>query len=516
MIEEIQFINEIKFIGEQQLPDDGLFFTAGRLRFPTALGTATAGKEDTIHKTQWISEDFPQNEFYIAVGAFYTKTDGSNSTETDLPNNFTLIGAALHAFVGGVWQKVKLITQALGNQIVFTPGMLRLIGPFTFPDWLPAETQMSVLLRIQLATNAVVGVGNKNRTGTTELAKASATDADLDSTGNLGGTDGRLGGSIFSPAFIVARGKNALDRPVFWCDGDSIQWGKNSNENVIVGATYGSCGATALAMDSKVNKRRYPFCISAIPGITALEQNDPLKWQRRRGLIRLVPNRPYTHIITNVCNNVNGTYQQYKDAIAGYLSILKSESVYWGDAEAPIIHTGILPKPGTSDWATTSAGQGTSIDVYPTANRWLFEADLVAGLIPNIDILFKNERVKLDLANDRDKWKLTGFATTVAVNYVQNATTISLTANPGIGSMIVVDPGGSVNAARHVTGVSGTGPFVCTIESGINVAGINAGAVVKTTYVGDNGAATGATHPATPGHVLWGLDIAEELAAHFG
>lgn len=516
MIEFAQFINEAKFAGEQSLPDSGLFFTAGRMRFATALGQATAGKEDTVHKTQWISDDFYQNNFYIGIGAFYTKTDGSASTEVNLPNGFTLAGASMHAFVGGVWKIKTLISQALANTIAFASGDLRLIGPFTFDDWIPPETQMSVLLRVQLATNAQIGVAIKNRTGTTEFAKAGASDADLNSTGNLGGSDGRLGGQLVCPQIIIAEPKNGLDRPVFWGDGDSILWGKNSNENVLVGSTYGSMGAVAIAMNSKVNKKRYPYCISAIPGVTGSEQSDPSKWTKRRGLIRLCPNRPYTHVLTNICNNVSGTYSQYKATIEAYLAVLKNESKFWGDHEAQIIHTGVLPKPGTSDWCTSSAGQGTSSDVYPTAARWQFEADLLAGAIAGIDILFKNERVKLDLASDRDKWKLTGFATTVSTNYVQNATTIQLTANPGIGSMIVVDPGGTVNAARHVTGVSGTGPYTCTIESGINVAGINTGAVVKTTYVGDNGASTGGTHPATPGHVLWALDIAEELATRFG
>lgn len=498
-------------------PTDGWYFTGGRVRFPTALGTATAGKEDTIHKTQWISDDFYQNHFYIALGGFYTKTDGSATTETLLGNSFTLAGAAMHAFVGGVWQKVKLITQALNNPIVFASGDIRLIGPFSFPDWIPPETQMSVLLRIQLATNAVIGVGNRNRTGTTELAKASATDADLDSTGSLGGTDGRLGGMIVSPSFMIAKPRDGLDRPVFWGDGDSILWGKNSDENVLVGANYGSMGAVAIALDSKVGKRRYPYAISAIPGVTGAEQSDPTKWAKRRGLIRLCPNRPYTHIITNAMNNISGTYAtQFKPTLEAYLKVLKDESKAWGNAEAPIIHTGALPKPGTTDWCTSTGGQGGSSETYPTGARWLAEADMLAGTMAHVDILFKNERVKLDLLNDRDKWKVLGLSTTISTNYVQNSTTLILAANPGIGAMVVVDPGGSVNAARHVTGVTGSGPFTCTLASGINTAGINSGTVVKTTLVGDNGASSGGTHPATPGHVEWALDIAEELAARFG
>lgn len=139
---------------------------------------------------------------------------------------------------------------------------------------------------------------------------------------------------------------------------------------------------------------------------------------------------------------------------------------------------------------------------------------MLAGNVPGIDAAIKNERLKYDLADNRDRWKLTGFSTTVAVNYTQNTTSISLTHNPGVGAMIVVEPGGTANAARHVTAVLGTGPFTCTIESGINVAGINAGDPVGSTYAGDTGA-TGGTHAATPGHILWALDIAEDLAARF-
>ena len=116
--------------------------------------------------------------------------------------------------------------------------------------------------------------------------------------------------------------------------------------------------------------------------------------------------------------------------------------------------------------------------------------------------------------DNRDRWKLTGFSTTIATNYVSGATSIILTHNPGVGAMIVAQPGG-VNGARHVTAVTGSGPFTCTIESGIASSALLAGVVVKSTYAGDSGS-TGGTHPATPGHVEWSLDIAEDLGARFG
>lgn len=495
-------------VGLPPQPLDGWYFTGGRMRFPTSLGQATAGKEYTSHKSLWISDDFEQNNFYIALGNFYTDNTG---LEADGSHSFTLVGASLHAFYGGSWHIVTIISNALANPITFAPGHSQLIGPFTFPAAVPAESQMACILRVNTTTNAFVPTCIKLRAGTNEGSKQTTqtSDFDLTATGSLGGSDGRLGGELIAPFFIIAKPTLDLDRPVFWCDGDSILWGKNSNENNLPGTTTGGMGAVAIAMESKSGKRRYPFCNSSIPG-----RSPDDAWTRRRDLIRLCPNRPYTHIITNHLNNVGGTYANFKSLISDQCGEYKTESRYWNNPACPIYHVGSLPKPGSTDWCTSFANQTGTGQTYPTANRWVFEAELLAGTVANIDGILKMERVKYDLSTERDRWALTAYSSTVAANYTSGATSISLTDNPGVGAMIVIDPGG-INGARHVTAVSGSGPYTCTIESGITSSSIVSGMTVKSTNVGDNGSSAGGTHPSTPGHVLWSLDIIEDLAARF-
>lgn len=51
--------------------------------------------------------------------------------------------------------------------------------------------------------------------------------------------------------------------------------------------------------------------------------------------------------------------------------------------------------------------------------------------------------------------------TTLAASVAQGAATISLTANPGVGALLTLNPTGTKQEKLKVTSVSGTGPFVC-------------------------------------------------------
>lgn len=509
MIENIDLIDFAKFAGSRSSqPLDGWFFTAGRMRLPNARGTVAASEEFTAHKSMWISDDLEQNEFYIALWNGYIDNTGEEKVDV---TPFDLAGSAMHAFYSSAWHTKIFNSVALANPIAFAAAHMQIVGPFVFDDWVPNESQMAQILRINTTAGAFLPTNIKLRNGTNEGASRTIATSDfhLTATGALGGTDGRFDGELMCPSFIIAKPRTLMSRPVFLGDGDSILWGKNSNENNLPGTTTGAMGAFSIAMESKSGKRRYPFANFGCPG---MGPDDSRVY--RDDLIKLCPNRPFTDILINDLNNIGGTAQQITDAVSEKALHLKELSTYWGDPEATVLHLGVLPKPGTTDWCTTLENQGSSGINYPGSARFGFETNLLAGLVPGVDGYIKNERLKYDLGDNRDRWKLTDFSTTVAVNYTQNATSIQLTDNPGIGAMIVVEPGGTANAARHVTGVSGTGPFVCTIESGINVAGINATDPVKTTLAGDNGS-TGGTHPASPGHVLWSLDIIEDLAARY-
>ncbi len=509
MIENIDFINLAQYVGRRNAqPLDGWFFTAGRMRLPNARGTVAAGEEFTAHKSMWISDDLEQNEFYIALWNGYIDNVGTEKIDVTA---FDLVGSAMHSFYGGSWKTKIFNSVALANPIAFAAGHMQLVGPFIFDDWVPNESQMSQILRVNTTAGAFLPTSIKLRNGTNEGASRTIVGSDfhLTATGALGGTDGRFGGELMCPAFVIAKPRLTMSRPVFLGDGDSILWGKNSNENNLPGTTNGGMSAFSLAMESKSGKRRYPFANFGCPGMGPEDSRI-----NRDNLIKLCPNRPFTDIIINDLNNIGGTAQDIVDAISEKALHLKELSNYWSDPDASVYHLGVLPKPGTTDWCTTLENQGSSGINYPGSARFGFETILLAGDVPGIDDFIKNERLKYDLADNRDRWKLTGFSTTVAVNYTQNATSIQLTDNPGVGAMIVVEPGGVANAGRHVTAVTGTGPFTCTIESGINVAGINAADPVKTTYAGDNGS-SGGTHPATPGHVLWSLDIIEDLIERF-
>ena len=494
----------------------GYFFAAGRLRTPGKLGQATAGREYSAHKVEFYSPPYPSNHFRCAFPGHFTLANGSVPSERAIPNSYFIEGHALQAFIGGSW---IVVTGSFGGgqSVVIDPATneVGVLGDdIVFPHNVPPNTRMAIVTCLHVNTDDNVGVSVRDRVGTYEGARASASSqiAHLKNTGPLGRPHDRIGGRLFAPSFIVAKPFLGLDRPVFWVNGDSIGWGANSNENILVGTGYGGFGFIDLALEDDTRSRRTPFYNSCVPGVGAGEQQYRSAWSRKLDLIKLVPNRPYTHIITqHYGNGPSGDYETvFKPSMKAYFSLLKSESQSWGNPASPIFQTRPIPFPGSTDWVTSLAGESPSMSPYPAAVRWRFDADLLAGDVYT-DIrgtIDTNRDYAFDQFANRDKIAIIPFSTTLAANFASGNAAISLADPVAVGDMVVVDPGGT-NQARHVIEVVGS-PYTAMLESPINRS-YGSGVNVRISYVGDSMG----VHPATPGHVLISRSVIDWKAVMF-
>lgn len=505
--------------------DTGYKFASNRFRSPSALGTCTANRERSVHRCAWVSPDYPTNNFRMAFASHWTNALGSLPSELAAANPFTIQGVSIQAFISGAW--VNVMGAFAGAASVTIDPATNPVGvltdDITFAQDIPPNTPMRAQAYVIGATGATIPVSStmKNRSGVTDDVAFGHASADLSGylsntgawTTPSGGGDGRLGGSLFGPSFIIARAPGGLDRPVFWFNGDSIGDGKNALENFAMTAS-GARSFVDRGFDESTVGRRMSYYNSCIPGVGATEQSDRTKWSRKLDLIRMCPNRPYTHIVTE--HNNNGGV--LTDFVAGsgsptlntYLALLASESAFWGDVGVPIFQTRPIPRPGS--WAYDLASQATAPPL--TDNKWLFDSDL-ANDAPWVRQYLRG---CIDVARDysydqganRNKIKVPVFTTTLAADAASGANVISTVDAPPMYSKLLLDPTNSPQAP-DVIGVSGSGPY--TVNLAINLSAAKpANTVVKETYGGDNQS----LHPATLAHILMAAAVADWKKATFG
>lgn len=475
------------------------YFVAGRMRTPTQTGAPAA--RYSAHKLEFISPDYPTNNFRCAFPSHYTVETGTLPTEQDAPATCVIEGHSLQAYIGGSWVNVSgtfsgsssvtldpttNAVGALGDDIVFTGGI-------------PPNTRMAVVVCIDVASGNWIG-GVPNRTGTFEgaFSSASSTIAMLTDNTAFGGT-GRIAGRVYGPSYIVAKATNGLSRPVWFLPGDSIGYGKNENENVLPSAA-GDYGFMARALGDSSRSKRMEYNNVCVPGAGPSEWGSRSGWSRKLDLIRLCPNRPYTHIMTEHYNNsMNPDYAGvFKPMMKTYYALLKSESQAWGTPAAPIYQTRVLPRPGSTDWCTTLAGMTPPSSGNAIGDtRFLFDDDLAANAFPELaGAITTNTLYAYDTGSNRDKLAITGFQTTLAASATGGATSVSLTDSVNVGDFIVFAPSGTYNGGAHVTSVTGTGPYTAGLAIGVSA--MSSGIGVRKSYSGDSVG----LHPATPGAKL--------------
>lgn len=472
---------------------NGYYFAAGALR---ENQTESNALDDTnrfsVHRVEFFSPAYPTNNFRVPLPGYWTTTvptyvpaSDTNPSERDASNAYTVEGAYMHAFVGGVWLSKPIPNSAVTVQ----PGVGVLLPDCIFDGPVPANTRMmfSGALNVPNGGKMMAGKAPSAAVGRLEGARMGASSqlGQAAGTAALTGTDGRIFGGIFCPPWIVAKAVGGIDRHVVLVHGDSKFYGKNYFE-AYNAMPYLSLGPIAECLDTDTGGSiRIPYANISIPSI-GVEQRNRANWSRKLDLIRLVPNRPYTAIVTNSYNNgwladING--DGYRVHFGKYYDILRAESRAWENAAAPLYQDRPIARAGGSKWATTLVDQSPEA---LTDQKWAgFDIDLVNGyfnqLAGKID---SNRDFAADTGSSRNKVKVSPKTYTLAADAASGATSISLVELPTVGDNLIMNPN-SAAGASYIRSFSGSGPYTALTYQGVAIA-LLAGAVIQTSYVHDN------------------------------
>lgn len=478
-------------------PPAGEFrFVAGRLRAPIQLSVVRTEQTYSAHKVAFISPEYVTNRFRVAYAGHVF--DPQLPGEMDMPDAYAIEGISLQALIDGRWQVVRG-TFAGQEAVQVSPGVGVLSDDIVFPAAVPANTPMASVVAIRASAGQRVPVNSRARVGTDEGAVGDGWQSRrflLDVGGAWEGPDGRFSGRLVTPTYIVGVGG---DRPVFWVDGDSIGYGKNGNENELTGARFhdgtGALGYIAMALEERRRSRRMAFGMTCVPGVRFAERAVRANWGRQLDLLRLVPNRPYTHIISQHGNSgPQGGYENaFVPAIARYYELVQAESAAWGDGPAPIYQTRSIARPGA--WPTSLAAQTRAGAQPGYAARWAFDADLagerfaaLAGCIPT------NTYYGYDQGDHWDKIAVPTFSAVVTRPCAAGEREVLLSAAPVVGTFLLFGPG-QENLGAHVVSVTDGFPVRVLLEQGFDRA-IAAGLPVQAVLAADGAG----VHPATAGH----------------
>lgn len=466
------------------------------------------GQEHTVHKVAFVSPDYSTNRFRVAYAGHYF--DPELRGELDMPAPYTIVGISLQALVDGRW---VVAHGAFGGRdgVSVAPGVGVLSGDVVFDSDIPANSSMASMVAIRAVAGQGVPVNSRSRVGTDEGA---VVNGQLDATGPLRGVNGRFSGRIVTPAFIVGVATDGVERPVFWVDGDSIGYGKNGNENELTGLDFhdgtGALGFVAIALEERRRSPRMAFGNSCVPGVGLAERQTRAAWSRQLNLIGLVPNRPYTHIISQHGNSgPPGDYAgAFRPAVRRYYALLNAESAAWGDAPAPIYQTRTIPRPGV--WPSSLRGQTPSAAPLGSAVRWAFDADLREGRFPELaGSIPTNTYYGYDQGQHRDKIAVPGFIAVVTRSCAAGEREVELSARPQVGDFLLFGPGVE-NLGAHVVSVTKGEPVRARLEHGFKVE-LRAGLPVQAVLAAD----AAGLHPSSAGHELIAAAMIEWKAAQF-
>lgn len=479
-------------------------FAATRFKFPlTSRAISASGGNNRFLCAQFVfaSPDYATNNPRFFMPAFVSP---SGLTETITPNTITIEGLSIK--VGGVWYTVPATNLPFTIDPTTMPGvLLDAIAGIT----IPANTLVigRVAYNVPDSATSALPCGTKNTSAsisTPEASQGALTTLSAKLTDGTALSNLLAHADIYMPAFMVAQGGDG--RPAIIITGDSIGQGVAEASVPSLWSARNECGFIPRGLDDNSTSKRLAYGNFCIPGQRPFGTNGwdvRANWSRKLDAVKLVFDAygawPFDHVITEHGTNSlpAANYAAYKAGMAGYYSRLTTE---WGK---PIIQSEMMPKAASTNGFADLSGQGPdpTADAYPAGQRWLFNADVGTNGVADPTTYFRINgyigdsfapwlRTCYDTGSNRDKVSIRPFNTTVAGAYVSGSS-ISLTAAPTVGEILIFVQGGVVKFDALVSAVSGAGPFTVTFTSLSATAGLNPGDVAQAAWPTKDGLHTG-------------------------
>lgn len=374
------------------------------------------------------------------------------------------------------------------------------VGPYTLADgaglWascdvsIPAGSIFYVRTESQGAIGATrIGMGRPYTNQGEGIIHLAAQD-----TGYLDGTKTPSGigasGNIYAygPTAVVAKGWDG--QPVALIIGDSIAWGNDDNAaNNRSFDARGNMGYIQRGLDSQTGGRM-SFGNIAVPGMTSLLQDTAAEIPKTLAMLEdpifgvgASYRPPWTAMLCEMGVNNFDTSTGASRYPSPVKTNLEAHIAFWKARYPgqPFVQTTLTPRANSTalyNWTDPLQQTPVGTDGTSPNGRWAFNDDLRAGNVAGVTAYIDVEPHFSDPTN-RDRWAAGPISTTLSANASALATTVSLPIALTPGENACFEPGVATAENRTVISVTGSGPYIHTISSGLTSAHAN-GSAVKT------------------------------------
>jgi len=518
--------------GDAQYTDPAkYYFATNRAKTPGSVMSVTASNKMLV-RLYLGTAPFASHSYRLAFPGHSNLTNGGWPTEFNLTTDITIDGVAIGyglttdptaatyiaGTVAGAAGAVITTANAVG---ILTDDIISATAPIPagYHRWaqiaISTAASVSIPSAYTFTPSTVPAIEGTVRSATTYSA-----------TSNAAITPGTIPSPAYGPSFVVCKGHAGKAAFLIW--GDSISAGLNEQPDTYTNGISGFISRGLENASSKMFGANF-----GVPGA------GPHQWTysgrvgcagNKIDLIKLVPNLPFTHIIsehgTNSVNGIaNGTVSgttsggtldtitgQPWNTPAGFIAGMKAYSdllrTEFG-AAIPIHQTTVICKGSTTTGWSTAAG--TTPNGATLAQGFGFNAQLQTDLVGGKFVSYIDTASIAGDTSDKSKWAVHPFQTTLAADYVSLATTCSLVSVTGlsVGDGLIIDPLGLVSQSNpgngigsFVIGITGTGPYTVTLSSPrAYTVNPTAGTQVNGEYTRDG------THPNASMHKLMAVAV---------
>lgn len=288
----------------------------------------------------------------------------------------------------------------------------------------------------------------------------------------------------FAPAFVVAKGSEG--EAVVFTYGDSIAW--SQYDHFYDASMLGNVGFVQRGL-AAAGVAGHTIAVPSAMGSHWTRNGRTGSVSAKIDLVKLLPNVPFTHMLSEIGTNDFDNWPTGAEFIAGQKAVLQLlRSEFPG---LPLHQTTLLPRGETSDLCTSLATQRPAANTEAsTGNLALFNAALLANKLDGVVDGYLDINAPVADPADPRKFRLRSEALTLLAANAAGTAEIEVSEQPLLGDSYCID-----GSNREIRSCIGSGPCRVVLS-----------APVATSYpIGTRFPATNSydfLHPSTQGHRL--------------
>lgn len=326
-----------------------------------------------------------------------------------------------------------------------------------------------------------------------------------------GSTLGNGAGSLWlPPAMMIAKGGDG--RPAILCIGDSILYGTGGSLTQNNYTARGEFGYIPVGLDDNAATQRIAYCNLGVPGSapTTWGSSKAAYWAKKAAATQAVYDEygywPFDYVINQHGENSVPNLMTGSNPSTNLATFYTDMAAQWPGV--PIVQVELIPRVTSSDLYATVANQTAAADnLYPTGDRWVFNAAAAAGGSLRTGGYISESIAawsvgSADQADDRDKLAVAGnVGTTLSSDYTTGTNSMVTAATIPVGAAIKIPS--PATGYFNVSAVAAP-DFTLTVQRVSSSGSALTGAVVHEVPTGDD------VHPSSRWHrSVWSAAITD-------